>query len=60
MKSFSLEFERDFGLTGRTGWTISVDGHCIVMLERWLIVAVIKTVWYLPVLRSAQRAWDRK
>ena len=42
MKNFRLEFDRDYGIDKRTGWSIVVNGCFVVQLEPWLIVAIWK------------------
>jgi hypothetical protein len=45
MKSFRLDFDRDYGIDRRTGWSISVNGGCLVMFERSLIVALFRALF---------------
>jgi hypothetical protein len=43
-KSLTIEFDRDYGIDKRTGWSIKVDGRVVVELERFLLMALIKAV----------------
>lgn len=45
MKSFKLAWDKDYGIDKRAGWSITVNGHVLVILERWLIVAACKALW---------------
>ena len=42
MKSLKIDFDRDYGVDNRTGWSIAIDGRFAVSFERWLIVALWK------------------
>jgi hypothetical protein len=42
MKCFRLEYDSDYGVYRRAGWTIVWDGQIVAELEPWLIVAVFK------------------
>ena len=44
MKQFSIDFDRDYGVSKRTGWSITEDGTCLVELEKHLILALIKWI----------------
>lgn len=41
-ESFALEWDRDYGILHRSGWTVKWDGHILAELERFLIVALWK------------------
>lgn len=45
MKQFKVEWDRDYGINKRTGWSIVVDGSFVVQLERFLIIAISKTLY---------------
>jgi len=42
MKSLRLEWDREYGIDKRRGWTITYDGCVLVQLERFLMVAIWK------------------
>lgn len=42
IKQFKLEFDRDYGSSNLTGWSVVVNGTFLSMLEPWLIVALWK------------------
>lgn len=41
----AIQFDRDYGMDKRTGWSIAIKGHFECQLERFLIVAIIKTIY---------------
>ena len=43
-RSLALDFDRDYGIDHRTGWSIAVNGHYAVELEPHLIVAFFKSI----------------
>lgn len=47
-KSVSIEFDRNYGMDNRTGWSIAVDGSYRAQLEPWLIVALWKSFISYP------------
>lgn len=59
MKQFSIEFNRDYGIDRRTGWTVTWDGCVLSQLQPWLIVAVWKAIAYEWRMRRLQRLVDR-
>lgn len=38
----SLEYDRDYGIGRRSGWSVAVAGSYRVQFERWLVVALWK------------------
>jgi hypothetical protein len=42
IKNFSIEYDTDYGIDHRFGWTISVNGWILSQLEPNLIVALFK------------------
>ena len=40
----SLQFDRDYGMCKRAGWSIAIKGHFECQLERFFVIAVIKTL----------------
>lgn len=42
MKPFKIEYDTDYGIERRRGWSIVYDGIVFVELERWLVVALWK------------------
>jgi hypothetical protein len=47
MKHFAIEWDRDYGILHRYGWSIWRDDCCIVQLEQSLIVAILKYIFRL-------------
>lgn len=43
--SFKIQWDRNYGIAKRQGWSISLDGFYLVSLERWFIIAVVKALW---------------
>jgi hypothetical protein len=41
-KSFAIEWDTDYGIDRRSGWSIIHDGIVVVELEPWLVVAIVK------------------
>lgn len=39
---FRIDFDRNYGINKRTGWTFWDKGSCIVELEKHLIKGIIK------------------
>ncbi len=57
MKTFSLTYERDYGIDKRSGWSIVRNDCLIVQFERWLVVAICKAayrVWAAEIRRQIQ------
>lgn len=42
VKSFKLEWDREYGPSKRSGWSVCIDGSYVVELERSLLVALLK------------------
>ena len=42
MKSLRIDYDVDYGIDKRTGWSIHWDRLCVVQLEPWFVVAVFK------------------
>ena len=40
--SLAIEWDRDYGVDRRSGWTVKVNGCVLAQLERWLAVALWK------------------
>jgi len=50
MESLKIQFDRNYGINKRTGWSICVNGCFYTQLERFLVVALIKAVrmhWFI-------------
>ncbi len=41
VNKFLIEYDKNYGCNNRTGWSIALDGHYLVQLERNLIIALI-------------------
>jgi hypothetical protein len=42
MLSFAIEWNEDYGIDKRTGWTVKLGGRVLVELEPFLVVALWK------------------
>jgi len=40
----TVDFDRNYGCDKRTGWSIAWNGHYLVQLEKYLFVALYKTI----------------
>jgi len=47
-RTFSLDYDRNYGIDNRKGWSIAINGSYMVQLEPWLLVAVYKAVKKWP------------
>lgn len=45
MNRFKLEYDTEFGIDRRSGWSIAVNGEYLVSLEPNLVVALWKAWW---------------
>lgn len=44
MNNIRIHWDKDYGFFHRKGWSIAIDGCFIVELEKFLIVAIVKTI----------------
>ena len=44
--NFMLNFDRDYGVNHKTGWSIGDEYGCIFHFEKSLILCVLKYVFY--------------
>lgn len=44
LHKLAIEHDRNYGCEHRTGWSIVWNGHYLVQLEPWLIVAIWKAI----------------
>ena len=42
-----IEFDRDYGWSKKTGWSIEWHGHYLVQLEKHLLIAIYKAITYI-------------
>jgi hypothetical protein len=56
MTNFSLEWDRDYGLLRRTGWSIIWNGHVVVELEPWFVVAIAKAFREIYCIKKYNRS----
>ena len=42
MRSFKLEWDRNYGIDERSGWSIVIDGAVLSDIEKYLVVALMK------------------
>jgi len=45
MKRFNIEWDKEYGQDKRTGWSVCIDGSFVAKLERYFLVALIKSLW---------------
>ena len=45
MESFALQWDKDYGVHHRKGWSVCIDGCFVSELEPWLFVALWKGFW---------------
>ena len=45
MKKFSLEYDSDYGIDNRRGWSVAINGHYYVAFKRFFVVALIKAFY---------------
>ncbi len=45
IKNLKIEFDRNYGIDKRTGWSIVINGSFMAELEKYLFIAVIKTFY---------------
>lgn len=55
LRQFALQFDRDYGLEKRTGWSVVVNGSFCFTFEKHLIIAVLKGLYCI--LRC-DHIWD--
>ena len=41
---YIIEYDEDYGIDKRRGWSVALDGHYVVMFEKWFIMAIWKAV----------------
>ena len=44
LNRFSVDFDRNYGVSKRTGWSIAINGHYLVELEKRLVKAIWKAI----------------
>ena len=42
LKSFALQYDRDYGIDRRSGWSVVVDGSVAVQFARNRLVALVR------------------
>ncbi len=45
MKSMRIDYDRDYGISCRTGWSVAIDGHYYVQFYRCLLLALVVAAW---------------
>lgn len=45
MKQFSIHYDTEYGCFHRKGWSVFINQSMTAELERFLIVALIKSFW---------------
>lgn len=44
-RQMQLHYDTEYGCQQRTGWTVFIEGSCLVMFERFALVAIVKALW---------------
>lgn len=61
MKQFSVEWNTDYGVLNREGWTVVIDGITAVSLEPSLLTAIQKAIaWLKDPEPGYEHVWDRE
>ena len=56
INNFSLQFDKDYGINKRTGWSICINGSFMSQLEKYLVVAIWKAFYcYMFVIDKEYR-----
>ena len=45
VEQIRLHYDRDYGIDRRGGWSLSINGSFVVQFERFLLVALAKSLW---------------
>lgn len=43
----ALDYDHNYGVLSKTGWSVAIDGHYITQLQPSLFVALFKTIRFL-------------
>ena len=60
MNNLLIKFDREYGCDKRTGWSIAIDNSFCAELERYLIIAVLKTFyryWFIWDKEARNKLW---
>lgn len=44
LKHITIDYDTNYGIDKRTGWSIAVDGSYILQFERFLLIALLKAI----------------
>ena len=44
-KNFLLEYDTDYGIDKKTGWSVCINGSYTAMFEKYWIIALIKSFY---------------
>ncbi len=44
IKNLIIDYDKDYGIDNKTGWSIAIDGHYITQFDKFLIIAIIKAI----------------
>ena len=44
MNQIRVHWDKNYGYSNRTGWSIAIDGSFVAELEKFLIIAVLKSI----------------
>ena len=45
MMNLKIEYDKDYGIDKRTGWSIAINGWYVVQFHKYLVVALIKAFY---------------
>lgn len=45
MKTLRIDYDKDYGVQSRNGWSVSIDGHYYVQFRKSLTLALIVSFW---------------
>ena len=44
-KSIRIDYDKDYGIYLRSGWSISINGHYYCQFRRLLLIALLIAIW---------------
>lgn len=52
-RKIRVDYDTEYGIEQRTGWSVAINGSYIVQFERFLIFAIAKAIW-----RHRKQEWE--
>lgn len=46
LKSLKIEYDEDYGIDNRSGWSVAINGSYYAQFEKRLIAALVKSFYY--------------